>query len=442
MAYRPDPAGDIVLGSATITGAAERSPRSGPDRRPVPEFAWPAGAATGIGSLPGTDIAEAQRIVLGELPDLPHLRRAAGPGTGRRHDRPRRRVPGRPAGRSSTPAAGGSRRAPAGTCAAPPTCWNATSTQLTDQAGGYTGPLKVQAAGPWTLAANVDLPIGGRLLRDPGAVRDLTDSLAEGLRRHVGRRAASGCPARRSLLQLDEPSLPAVLAGRVPTESGLSAYRPVDAPDAADALRTVVDRRSGVPVVVHCCAADVPLPIVRDAGAAAVSLDLALLTDLDPLGEALDAGLGPVRRGRAHAAGIGRSRAERGRHAHAAAVGRSRADVRGHRRSGTGGVDAAGLPAGTAAPAGGGHPRLRPGRRSARVRPRGADGVPRGRPPPGRRPLTPRSWSCGCPYAAFVRFRANHNSKIAGGSAGPEVSGVATNLPVGPNAEVEWWPRR
>ena len=34
---------------------------------------WPAGSATGIGSLPGTDIAEAQRIVLGELPNLPHL---------------------------------------------------------------------------------------------------------------------------------------------------------------------------------------------------------------------------------------------------------------------------------------------------------------------------------------------------------------------------------
>ncbi|GAB3848684.1 hypothetical protein GCM10029963_31930 [Micromonospora andamanensis] len=40
------------------------------------------GAATGIGSLPGTDIAEAQRVVLGELPGLPHLPElpARGPG--------------------------------------------------------------------------------------------------------------------------------------------------------------------------------------------------------------------------------------------------------------------------------------------------------------------------------------------------------------------------
>ena len=29
--------------------------------------------ATGLGSLPGTDAAEAARLVVGELPDLPHL---------------------------------------------------------------------------------------------------------------------------------------------------------------------------------------------------------------------------------------------------------------------------------------------------------------------------------------------------------------------------------
>jgi methionine synthase II (cobalamin-independent) len=136
----------------------------------------------------------------------------------------------------------------------------------------------------------VDLPIGGRLLRDAGAVRDLTDSLAEGLHRHVTD-MQKRLPGASIVLQLDEPALPAVIAGRVPTESGLSAYRAIEAPDAAGTLRTVVTA-AGVPVVVHCCAADVPLPIVRDAGAAAVALDLALLTDLDPLGEALDAGLG------------------------------------------------------------------------------------------------------------------------------------------------------
>jgi methionine synthase II (cobalamin-independent) len=98
-------------------------------------------------------------------------------------------------------------------------------------------------------------------------------------------------PHATVLLQLDEPSLPTVLAGRVPTESGLSAYPPVDGPDAATALRTIAEA-VGVPVIVHCCAPGLPLPVVRDARAAAVALDLGQIKDLDPLGEALEAGLG------------------------------------------------------------------------------------------------------------------------------------------------------
>ncbi|GAA0801525.1 methionine synthase [Spirilliplanes yamanashiensis] len=253
------------------------------------DFPWPAAAATGIGSLPGTDVAEAQRIVLGELPDLPHLpelpARGAGAdmigrGAGFLVDLPvelyagQWRVAAR-AGRDARRTADLLER---------------DLDQLTEQAGDYAGTVKVQAAGPWTLAASVDLPLGGRILRDHGAVRDLAASLAEGLRLHVAD-VRSRLPRATVLLQLDEPSLPAVLAGHVPTESGFSAYRAVAASAAADALRAVVDA-AGAPVVVHCCAPGVPLQVVRDAGAAAVALDLSLVTDLDPLGEALDAGLG------------------------------------------------------------------------------------------------------------------------------------------------------
>src|SRR5487761_1259518 len=38
-----------------------------------PGFPWPAGSATGIGSMPGTDPAEAMRVVAGELPGFPYL---------------------------------------------------------------------------------------------------------------------------------------------------------------------------------------------------------------------------------------------------------------------------------------------------------------------------------------------------------------------------------
>src|SRR6185312_13650202 len=99
--------------------------------------------------------------------------------------------------------------------------WERDMDALTDYASDFGGPLKVQVAGPWTLAASVDLPVGGRMLRDPGAVRDLTASLAEGVVAHIADLRAR-VPHAQLVLQLDEPSLPAILAGHVSTESGFS----------------------------------------------------------------------------------------------------------------------------------------------------------------------------------------------------------------------------
>lgn len=253
------------------------------------EFPWPVGAATGIGSLPGTDVAEALRIVFGELPDLPHLPELPdrGPGAdmigrsaGFLVELPVQLYAGR---WQMAPRPGQDLRRTADLL-------ERDLDQMTEQGDGFAGTFKVQSAGPWTLAAAIDLQIGGRVLRDPGAVRDLTDSLAEGLRRHVDE-VRKRLPRASILLQLDEPSLPTVLAGQVPTESGLSAYRVVSAPDAATALRTIVEV-VGVPVVAHCCAPAVPMQVFRDAQAAAVALDLSLLKDLDPVGEAIEAGIG------------------------------------------------------------------------------------------------------------------------------------------------------
>ncbi len=47
-----------------------------------PSYPWPAGSATGVGSMPGTDPAEALAVVLGELPDLPHLPELPARGVG------------------------------------------------------------------------------------------------------------------------------------------------------------------------------------------------------------------------------------------------------------------------------------------------------------------------------------------------------------------------
>lgn len=254
---------------------------------------WPAGSATGIGSLPGTDIAEAVKFTLGELPDLPYLPElpARGPGAD---------MIGRSAGllvEFPVELYTGRWRVAAGAGRELRRAYDLRERdldQLTEQADRYTGTLKVQAAGPWTLAASIELALGEAVLSDHGAARDLAGSLAEGLKSHVAE-VRRRVPGATVLLQLDEPSLPAVLAGRVRTASTLHTYRSIPLSTVRDTLASVISA-AGVPVVVHCCAPDAPLGLLREAGAAAFALDLELIGNgaekLDVIGEAIDAGLG------------------------------------------------------------------------------------------------------------------------------------------------------
>ena len=252
------------------------------------EFPWGPGTATGIGSLPGADIVEAIRAVFDGVPDLPYLPELPGRGPGAD-------IVGRAGLLVEMPVelyAAQWRIAshPGQDARRTRDLWERDLDALTEFAGDYDGLMKVQVAGPWTLAASLDLPIGGRMLRDPGAVRDLVASLAEGVRLHLAE-LSRRLPRATFLLQIDEPSLPAVLAGHVPTESGFSVLRAVEAEAATTGLAEIITA-AGVPVVVHCCAPDVPIGLLRDAGATAVALDLDFVTDLDPLGEALEAGVG------------------------------------------------------------------------------------------------------------------------------------------------------
>lgn len=252
---------------------------------------WPAGAVTGIGSLPGADPVEAATLVLGELPDLPHLPElpARGPGAdligrsaGLLVDLPVELVP---SGWRLTPHPGRDLRRANDLLA-----WDLDA--LETAAADYTGALKMQVAGPLTLAAGVELPNGHRVVSDPGALRDLTASLAEGVAAHLAD-VAKRVPGARLVLQLDEPSLPAVLAGTLSTPSGYGTVRVVEAPVAEQAIRDVLAAAEPGGRVVHCCAPDAPIPLLRSAGADAVAVDAALLppATYDALGEALDAGL-------------------------------------------------------------------------------------------------------------------------------------------------------
>lgn len=98
--------------------------------------------------------------------------------------------------------------------------------------------VKVQAPGPVTLVAGLELANGHRAITDPGAVRDLAASLAEGVAAH---RAAL---ARRLdtpvVVQFDEPSLPAALGGRLTGVTALSPVAPLDETVAEALLDTCI----------------------------------------------------------------------------------------------------------------------------------------------------------------------------------------------------------
>jgi methionine synthase II (cobalamin-independent) len=161
--------------------------------------------------------------------------------------------------------------------------------------GGYAGPLKVQVCGPWTLAASLELTRGDKALADSGAVRDISEALADGVAAHVTE-LRRRLPDAAVVVALDEPSLPAVLAGRVATASGFGAL-PTPEGDVAEQRLAAVLRGIGAPAGVHCCAVNPPITLARKAGAAFVSLDLTLALStatMDEFGEAVEAGTGVI----------------------------------------------------------------------------------------------------------------------------------------------------
>ena len=98
----------------------------------------------------------------------------------------------------------------------------------------------------------------------------------------------------RLVVQVDEPALPGVLAGRVPTASGFGRHRAVHPPEASAALAGLVEAivDGGAEPWVHSCADGTPLALLRGAGATGLAVDLARVgaADHEQLAEALDAG--------------------------------------------------------------------------------------------------------------------------------------------------------
>lgn len=249
--------------------------------------------ATGVGSLPGTEYPEAVRLVLGELPDLPHV-----------PELPARGVTAAMTGRGLAVVAGlAADLQPAG--------WRLTDASGIDHrrarsllaqdldvveelAQDYSGAFKTQVAGPWTLAATVEKPRGDKVLSDHGARRELAQALAEGITVHLAdlRRRLRGVD--RWIVQVDEPALAAVVHAQVPTASGFGRHRRVDPPEASAHLEWLVAAitGAGAEAWVHSCAPQTPWSLLAGTGVAGLSADLDHLGpgDLDVFAEALEAG--------------------------------------------------------------------------------------------------------------------------------------------------------
>lgn len=224
---------------------------------------------TASGSLPGTDFVGAlttMREALPEVlpfPELPArglgsdlVGRALGLTTGLDFDV-------QPSGWRLTTAPSRDHRAAAAQ-------WRRDLDDVEEHLQDFEGTLKVAVGGPWTLSACVDRPRGDRILADHGARRELGQALQEGVRVALAD-LARRLPGARVMLQVDEPLLPSVSGGTVPTASGFSRHRSVPAAEVQESLRLLgsLDERA----VLHSCAKGPWLPHALSAGFSCASLD-------------------------------------------------------------------------------------------------------------------------------------------------------------------------
>lgn len=242
--------------------------------------------------MPGGNPLEAARVIVGEIPGFPHLPELPGRGPGAD-------ITGRTAALlvdlpvEVTPRGWRIAERPGRDSRRARSFLSADLDALEEVLDGYEGLLKLQVAGPWTLAATLEQPRSlNPSLADPGLSADLAASLSEGIGDHVAE-VAKRLPRTTIAVQLDEPALPAVIAGTVPTASGLGRVRAPDEEFLRDRLRQVV-AAAGRYSIVHCCSQDYPFGIIRGAGARALSLDIGQLRapDYDELAAAAEAGLG------------------------------------------------------------------------------------------------------------------------------------------------------
>lgn len=253
--------------------------------------------STGVGSLPGTSVRDAVSLVTGEFPDLVFLPElpARGPGAD---------MIGRTAallGQVSDDFA----------VATTPTSWRFVDRQGLDmrRAAGYwredletfeelchmaAGDVKVQVAGPITLAASVALARGERAISDEGALRDIADAHREAVVAHLAD-VRRRLPRASIIVQVDEPSLDAALQGTIRTQSGWGRIWPLEEAQVRawhKELAAAIVAGAGTPWM-HSCAPNWPIELAHAAGYRGMSGDVSLLQDRDEdaLAAAIESGV-------------------------------------------------------------------------------------------------------------------------------------------------------
>jgi methionine synthase II (cobalamin-independent) len=256
----------------------------------VNDFAF----GTGIGSWPGTSARQAAEVVVGELGgSLAHLVELPGRGVGAD-------MIGRAGAllvdiAIDTAARGYRLAARPGALTRRAVSLLAEDTDALEEAWEVAGlrggghPVKVQAPGPLTLAAELELAGGHRAITDPGAVRDLATSLAEGLKRH--RAELSRRLDTPVIVQLDEPSLTAAVTGRLAGVTSFSPVRAIDETVATTLLNGCVETIGGE-VMVHSCASELSWKVLQRIAIAALALDCTALdsADYDQIGAFIESG--------------------------------------------------------------------------------------------------------------------------------------------------------
>lgn len=227
--------------------------------------------AFGLGPLPGTDLVAAADVVLSESP-TPHIPQLPARGVG--SDAVGRTAALLPLNLDIGPRSWRVTRRPQLATMRARDQFERDLDALEELWAGKITELKVQLVGPWTLAAQLEMGDGHRMITDRGATQDIADALLFGLEEHRG--DVEKRFGVRTLLQLDEPMLGRVRRGAV---TGATDYEEI--PAVPDERVLDVLGRFGA----HLLNSPEPL-----CGADCFTVDLAGDVDLDGLAGALDRG--------------------------------------------------------------------------------------------------------------------------------------------------------